>query len=46
MADEDVRLPKAVQLKGYGNWIEGYIHDVQGKIVYVRVFATSLLLAR
>lgn len=34
MADEDVRLPKAVQLKGYGNWIEGYIHDVQGKIMY------------
>ena len=31
-ADDNVNIPKRIQKKGYSNWIEGYIHDIQGKL--------------
>lgn len=34
-ADEKHRIPKLVQTKGYSNWIEGYVHDVEGKLITV-----------
>lgn len=30
-ANMDGNIPRAVLLKGYSNWVEGYIHDVEGK---------------
>ena len=27
----DYNIPRAVLLKGYSNWVEGYIHNVEGK---------------
>ena len=30
-ADENVNIPKRIQNKGYSNWIEGYIHDIERK---------------
>lgn len=29
-ANEDAKIPRAKQEKGYSNFIEGYIHDVEG----------------
>ena len=29
-ADSVARIPRAKQSKGYSNFIEGYIHDVEG----------------
>ncbi len=31
-ADEGCRIPRAVLLKGYSNWIEGYVTDIEGKV--------------
>ena len=30
-ANEKAMIPRAKQEKGYSNFIEGYIHDVEGK---------------
>ena len=40
-ADNDAKIPRSKQQRGYSNWIEGYVHDVEGKycissIVYWR----------
>lgn len=29
-AEDGCRIPRAVLLKGYSNWIEGYITDIEG----------------
>jgi hypothetical protein len=34
-ANEDAKLPRSKQQKGYSNFIEGYIHEVEGKLMYV-----------
>ncbi|KAJ8011904.1 hypothetical protein DPEC_G00063150 [Dallia pectoralis] len=28
-ASTDYNIPRAVLIKGYSNWIEGYIHDIE-----------------
>ena len=30
-ASTDCNIPRAVLIKGYSNWIEGFIHDIEGK---------------
>ena len=30
-ADRDAKNPRSKQQRGYSNWIEGYLHDVEGK---------------
>jgi hypothetical protein len=30
-AEKDEKIPKAKQHKGYSNFVEGYVHDVEGK---------------
>ena len=34
-ANDGENIPKRIQTKGYSNWIEGYIHDVEGKQTHV-----------
>ena len=36
-ADNEAKIPKSKQTKGYSNWLEGYIHDVEGSFVTVTV---------
>lgn len=36
-----VTLSKSVQIKGYSNWIEGYIHDVQGGVLWKSIIETK-----
>ena len=31
---ETGKIPKAKQQKGYSNFIEGYIHDVEGDLMF------------
>lgn len=33
-ADKDAKIPRSKQHKGYSNFIEGYIHDVEGTFTY------------
>ena len=33
-ASKDCNIPRAVLLKGYSNWVEGYIHDVEGRFFF------------
>ncbi len=36
-ADEGSKIPRSILLKGYSNWVEGYIHDVEGKNIVFRL---------
>jgi hypothetical protein len=38
-ANESAKIPRAKQQKGYSNFIEGYIHDVEGKLIYCPIIA-------
>lgn len=32
-ANKEAKIPRATQTKGYSNFIEGYIHDVEGRLL-------------
>ncbi|CAL8235896.1 unnamed protein product [Arctogadus glacialis] len=38
-ASTDCNIPRAVLLKGYSNWIEGFIHDIEGTNGRYRLFS-------
>ncbi len=45
-ADEGCRIPRAVLLKGYSNWIEGYVTDIEGKVNVISHHMKANKLAR
>ena len=44
-ANNDCKIPRAVLLKGYSNWIEGYVHDVEGNARTMMAFFLKSTLA-
>ncbi len=45
-ADEGCRIPRAVLLKGYSNWIECYVTDTEGKVNVISHHMKANKLAR
>ena len=43
-ANETARIPRAKQTKGYSNFIEGYIHDVEGTAEFCYSVITVILI--
>jgi len=44
-AEKDAKIPKRKQHKGYSNFIEGYIHDVEGTFTcsFIALFLTKMM---